>query len=138
MKKILLLLIPLIFLNINKVKSVNIPDKSIRIRIIANSNSNIDQEEKIKISMKVQSYVQELLKDTKNVNEADKIIKKNINNIDNEIKKYTDDYHLIYGKNFFPEKRYKGVIYNEGYYDSLVIKLVLLRCIKLQSKVIIK
>lgn len=123
MKKFLLLLIPLIFFNTNKVKSVNIPDKSIRIRVIANSNSKIDQEEKIKISFKVQSYVQELLSDTKNINEADKIIRKNINNINNEIKKYTDNYHLIYGKNFFPEKRYKGVIYNEGYYDSLIIKL---------------
>ena len=36
---------------------------------------------------------------------------------------FTDNYTLIYGKNFFPEKRYKGVVYNEGYYDSLVIKL---------------
>lgn len=124
MKKIIIFIIVLlIFLNMNKVKSINIPDKSIRIRVIANSNSKIDQNEKIKISIKVQDYVQGLLQNTKNIKGADKIIKNNINNINNEIKKYTDNYTLIYGKNFFPEKRYKGVVYNEGYYDSLVIKL---------------
>ena len=124
MKKIIIFIIVLlIFLNTNKVKSINIPDKSIRIRVIANSNSKIDQNEKIKISIKVQDYVQGLLQNTKNIKEADKIIKNNINNINNEIKKYIDNYKILYGKNFFPEKRYKGVVYNEGYYDSLVIKL---------------
>ena len=124
MKKIIVFLVIIsIFINMNKVKSVNIPDKSIRIRVIANSNSKIDQNEKIKISIEVQNYVQELLKNTTNIKEADKIIKNNINKRDNEIKKYTNNYTLVYGKNFFPEKRYKGIIYNEGYYDSLVIKL---------------
>lgn len=124
MKKIIVFLVIIsIFINMNKVKSVNIPDKSIRIRVIANSNSKIDQNEKIKISIEVQNYVQELLKNTTNIKEADRIIKNNINKIDNEIKKYTNNYTLVYGKNFFPEKRYKGIIYNEGYYDSLVIKL---------------
>jgi stage II sporulation protein R len=28
-----------------------------------------------------------------------------------------------YGLNYFPKKEYKGVIYNEGYYESLVIKI---------------
>lgn len=124
MKKIIFLLpILLIFVNMNKVKSVNIPSKSIRIRVIANSNSKIDQEEKIKLSINIEKYVQELLKNTISVKEADKIIKENITNINNEIKKYTNDYKLMYGKNFFPEKRYKGVIYKEGYYDSIVIKI---------------
>ena len=114
MKKIIVFLVIIsIFINMNKVKTVNIPDKSIRIRVIANSNSKIDQNEKIKISIEVQNYVQELLKNTTNIKEADRIIKNNINKIDNEIKKYTNNYTLLYGKNFFPEKRYKGIIYNE-------------------------
>ena len=30
---------------------------------------------------------------------------------------------MNYGINYFPEKKYKGVIYEEGYYESLVITL---------------
>ena len=36
---------------------------------------------------------------------------------------YTNDYNIKYGLNYFPEKKYKNVIYPEGNYESLVITL---------------
>ena len=30
---------------------------------------------------------------------------------------------IHYGLNYFPKKEYKGVIYEEGYYESLVVTL---------------
>ena len=32
-------------------------------------------------------------------------------------------FHINYGKNYFPEKEYKDVIYEEGEYESLAITL---------------
>ena len=36
---------------------------------------------------------------------------------------YENDYKLTFGNAFFPEKKYKGVIYEKGYYDTLLITL---------------
>ena len=61
--------------------------------------------------------------------EARKIIKDNINELDSNVKKvlekekYNKNYTISYGQNYFPEKEYKGVKYKEGYYESLVITL---------------
>ena len=33
------------------------------------------------------------------------------------------DYEINYGVNYFPEKEYKGITYEEGNYESIVIKL---------------
>ena len=32
-------------------------------------------------------------------------------------------YNISFGENYFPSKTYKGVKYNEGYYESLVIAI---------------
>ena len=32
-------------------------------------------------------------------------------------------YDINFGYNYFPEKEYKGVKYNEGYYESLLVTL---------------
>ena len=49
-------------------------------------------------------------------------IEKDINNIfiDNN---YKLPYNVNYGSNYFPEKNYKGITYEEGYYESLVISI---------------
>ena len=36
---------------------------------------------------------------------------------------YNDKFSINYGSNYFPEKEYKGVKYESGNYESLVIKL---------------
>lgn len=128
MKKIIIILIP-ILLFIVKVNANKIPNDAIRIRVVANSDSEYDQQIKYKVSDYLKSEMYMLLKDTKTKEEADKIIKKNINKIDNNIytilkkENYNLGYTINYGKNYFPEKKYKGMIYEEGYYDSLLVTL---------------
>ena len=36
---------------------------------------------------------------------------------------YNIPYDINYGNNYFPEKKYKGVTYKEGNYESLVVTL---------------
>ena len=58
-----------------------------------------------------------------------KYINKNMNQfteiVDNTLKKnnYSTSFNINYGKNYFPKKVYKNVIYEEGEYESLVITL---------------
>ena len=108
---------------------VEIPDNAIRIRVIGNSDSEYDQEKKQKIRKNVQLYMQELLKDAKNTEEARNIINDNLKNLNKELDNYLTqinydkDYTINFGLNYFPEKEYKGIKYKEGLYESLLITL---------------
>ena len=33
------------------------------------------------------------------------------------------NFKVKYGMNYFPQKEYKGITYNEGYYESLVVEI---------------
>ncbi len=133
MKKTLILIIFIIIFYIaaaNIVKgAVTIPDNAIRIRIVPNSNTDEDQNIKKKVQKDIQKTMYDLLKNAENSAEADTIIKANLPKINNEVKEvlskeqYNLNYNINYGYNYFPEKNYKGVTYNEGYYKSLLITL---------------
>ena len=108
---------------------IEIPEDSIRIRVIANSNSEYDQEKKQELRKEVQLYMQNLLKDAKTSEEARNIINNNLTNIDKNINEYlhylnyNTTYNINFGLNYFPEKEYKGIKYKEGLYESLLITL---------------
>lgn len=132
MKKIIFVIIFIfIFLisgNIGEAKVI-IPDEAIRLRVIPNSDSEYDQQIKTKVKTKLQSDVLTLLKDTDDIKTARKIIDDNLLTIDQKINKLLENenyelgYDINYGYNYFPKKVYKGVTYEEGYYESLVITL---------------
>jgi stage II sporulation protein R len=117
------------FISNSNVGAVKIPDEAIRIRVIANSNTKYDQEMKLKVSGSIQSKIYDLLKDTNSVEEARTIIKNNLNQLDNDVKltllknNYNIPYKLEFGQNYFPKKEFKGVRYDEGYYESLLVSL---------------
>lgn len=123
MKKILIIILILIAIgsfNFNK------SDDLIRIRIIANSNSEYDQKIKQNVSKNVKEKLYELLKEEKSVENARKIIKRNISSIEtivNDNLEANYGYEINYGMNYFPQKEYKGKVYKEGNYESLLIKL---------------
>lgn len=125
MKKIIyiVLIIIAMCLWITKEKNILIPDESIRFRIIANSNDNIDQGTKMLIKRDLEKNVFPLVEDSKSIEETRKIIKDNEQVIKNTIDKYNVPYSINYGQNYFPEKNYKGITYNEGTYESLVVTL---------------
>ena len=104
-------------------QSIKIPDDAIRIRVIANSNSDADQELKQTVRQDIEQYLYEKLDKANNVKEADAIISYNIPKINNIVNKYTNDYNVNYGMNYFPSKEYKGIKYDAGEYQSLVVTL---------------
>jgi stage II sporulation protein R len=114
---------------VGHVSSLVIPEDALRIRIIANSNSEYDQEIKTILKEKIQYEMYNLLKDSKGIEEARKIINANLSSIDMEVSNTLKDlnydlgYEINYGLNYFPSKEYKGTTYEDGYYESLVITL---------------
>ena len=133
MKKIIILIsLFLSFLVINKNVSANtilIPDEAIRLRVIANSNSTYDQEIKMDVSFQVQNEIYNLLKDKSNIDDARTTIKNNIPKLENAVEKilkernYLSTFKVNYGYNYFPEKEYKGVKYESGDYESVLVTL---------------
>lgn len=102
-----------------------IPNESIRVRIIANSNSEEDQKIKSKVKDNVENNLYDLLKDVNNIEEARSIINDNISLINNDINNIlkSDNFNINYGYNYFPQKEYKGIKYESGMYESLVVTL---------------
>lgn len=131
MKKIILvitLLVIIIFYGNIKQDEVIIPEESIRFRIIPNSNSVEDIAMKEKVKEKINREIN-LLQDTNNINDARKSLLKNKKNIEiaiNEtfdLNNYDESFEVKYGNNYFPEKKYKGVTYQSGNYESLVVEI---------------
>ena len=100
-----------------------IPSDAIRVRIIANSNSILDLSKKEELKNKIKNDLYHIVKYAKSSNEANDNIKSNINSINQIVSKYTSDFKINYGLNYFPEKEFKGVKYKEGYYESVVVTL---------------
>ena len=131
MKKLILviLLVLGIYFTIGHVSSLVIPPDALRIRVIANSDSDYDQQVKEIVKDNIQYKMYELLKNTKGVEEARRIINNNLTYIDEEVRltlmklNYELGYDINFGLNYFPSKEYKGITYEEGNYESLVITL---------------
>ena len=124
MKKIIVLLFALTIIYISKSEEeIIIPTNSIRYRIIANSDSTKDQMLKMNIKEKLDEEILPILSDSNSIEDSRLLIKDNLDNIKNIVSKFTDDFDVNYGKNYFPEKTYKGINYDAGNYESLVIKL---------------
>ena len=127
MKKILfivlIILFYLVFGNIAEKENI-IPSDAIRIRVLANSDKEEDQKLKQEVKTQLEKYLYNLLSSASTVREAEYLIENNLTQIKYEIEKvFTGDYTINYGMNFFPLKEYKGITYDEGYYNSLVISL---------------
>ena len=133
MKKLIIVLLTVlsIYLVYNEVKAdtIIIPDTSIRLRVIPNSNSASDQAMKKKVKEYLETNTYNLLKNTTSIEDARSVIEANLTGIESDIKnifeekEYDQTFKLKYGLNYFPEKEFKGVIYPEGYYESLVVEI---------------
>ena len=134
MKNFILILLAMIIMffvySNNKVDAeVIIPDGAIRVRVIANSNSLYDQSIKMKVKDYIEKNISTLLLSVTDIDEARDIINSNISSLNNGIdnifndNNYNMDYNVNFGNNYFPDKEYKGVIYKEGEYESLVVTI---------------
>lgn len=108
---------------------VYIPDEAIRFRVIPNSNTALDQTIKNKVRDNIQPQLYDLLKDEKSSSDARSLIQRNLASFEDTVEHTLSEngseesYELQFGTHYFPEKKYKGVIYPAGYYESLVVTL---------------
>lgn len=128
MKKILVIIGIILFLlsiNYNNKEEVFIPKDSIRFRIVSNSMNEVDLKTKQELKSYIEDYVYDIVSDAKSSEEADKYLVNNLEKIGKHINQYlnSNNYKIDYGINYFPRKVYKGVVYEEGMYKSLVITL---------------
>ena len=106
-----------------------IPDDAIRIRVIANSNSEYDQKIKNKVKDTIEYDMYNILKNTTDLEEARNLISSNLDNVEKNIDKtlqeeeYKLPFKINFGLNYFPKKEFKGITYDEGYYESVVVTL---------------
>ena len=106
-----------------KSDDIIIPSDAIRVRIIANSNNIDDLVKKKKLKEDIKNDLYNLVKDANNSMEAGVNLKNNINKIEKIVSSKISNYKIDYGMNYFPKKTYKGVVYPEGEYESLVITI---------------
>lgn len=135
MKKLILIVLTiivafLVYVNVNaEVGEIVIPEAAIRVRVIANSNSIHDQSMKMKVKAKIEESISPLLIDVDNVEEARTIISNSIEQLEEDVEvlfsdnEYNKDFRVNFGDNYFPEKDYRGVHYDEGEYESLVVTI---------------
>ena len=83
----------------------------------------------MKVSDRLQQDIYNILKNTKGIEEARKKINENLDEIDANVKEtlikenYPLDYTINFGENYFPSKEYKGIKYDAGYYESVLVTL---------------
>ncbi len=129
MKNVLLILAGIILsvmpFKEQKQNEIVIPDDSIRLRVISNSNDELDLHKKQELKSFLEDILYNLIKDVKTKDEVNEIIINNLDEINEKIANFlgNNNYKLDYGLNYFPRKVYKGVVYKEGMYDSLVVEL---------------
>lgn len=124
---LIILIIMLVYNNEKDKKTVKIPDSAIRFRILANSNSPRDQRIKEEVRDKMQKELYQLLENSKSTKQARNLIINNMDNfnslLENEMKDKEYSYTIDYGMHVFPEKTYKGITYEAGEYESLLVTL---------------
>lgn len=135
MKKLILIILTvivafLVYVNVNAdVGEIVIPEAAIRVRVIANSNSIDDQSMKMKVKAMIEKNISPLLIGVDNVSVARSIIRDNLDTLERDIEAffvnedYDKDFIINFGDNYFPEKDYRGVHYDEGEYESLVVTI---------------
>ena len=128
---LIILTIVTIYVVYNNVKAeeIVIPNTAIRLRVIPNSNNLLDQEMKAKVKEYLETNLYKDFANVNNIEEARTMINNNIPKIEEDItsvfneNNYDMNFKVKYGNNYFPKKEYKGITYEEGYYESLVVEI---------------
>lgn len=130
MKKLVIVLaIITAILVINKEEKITIPKEAIRFRVIANSNSEEDQSVKKKVVNNLNKEIRKLTTLNTSLQSSRKNIKQELPSFSKVVEETLQEqqpnqtFTIDYGMNYFPEKEYKGIVYEEGEYESLIITL---------------
>ncbi len=113
----------------NQENNVVIPKEAIRFRVIANSDKTQDQKLKKQVATSLRKDLSTLLRPGIRLEEARSTLKGKLPELERTIQttieqeKETSTYQIDYGNHYFPEKSYRGVVYEAGMYESLVVTL---------------
>jgi len=107
-----------------------IPDEAIRLRILANSDSERDQQIKRHVRDDVNEYIEELVKDIADIEEARALMDKNVPEIERIVKnaleeqKINQPFTVEYDSDVaFPMKVYDNYVYPAGEYEAILISI---------------
>lgn len=130
MKKLTIIVALIIMLLcLNKQTTITIPKEAIRFRVIASSNTKEDQFIKHEIVKNLHNNIKKIEFIPRDVTSSRQAIKNSIPEfgqvVEDTLKKLhvEQPYSINYGMNYFPQKEYKGIKYEAGEYESLVITL---------------
>lgn len=119
MKKLIIVLFFLTVFNI----FINEKNSIVRFRVIPNSNSVQDIFMKEKVLDEAQKYISNIEDlDRSQINDLTKTLSLEIDSLFKEYS-YDKSFSVKYKDNYFPQKEYNGITYDEGYYESLVIEI---------------
>ena len=105
----------------------DISSSVVRFHVIANSDTDVDQSLKLKVRDEIIYYLEPVLKNADNVEETKRLIKNNIDKIEEEAQKIVKKYGYTYsvtaafGNFDFPAKAYENAQFPKGKYDALKI-----------------
>jgi len=130
MKKIIpiIIIVTLIF-SVKNENAITIPTEALRFRVIANSNSRADEEIKTRVKEDLEKELYTYLNGVESVGEARDILKDKLLFMENRVattlrnNKVKYGHSIDLGLNQFPHKEFRGIIYEEGEYESLVVRL---------------
>lgn len=130
MRKLTIVIAIIIIIScITKQEMLIMPKEAIRFRVVANSNSPKDQEVKKHVVNNLNKNITKLQLVPRDISISRESIKNSIPLFKQEVEttlnqlNASSEYTINYGMNYFPEKEYKGIKYEEGEYESLVITL---------------
>lgn len=107
--------------------SKNYKEKLIRFHVLANSDTDEDQALKLKVRDEIIAYLQPKLKKSKNIEESEKIIRKEFNNLNKISRKVIIENGYDYGVSVnitysdFPTKQYSNMVLPAGQYKALKV-----------------
>lgn len=112
-----------------KEEVVLIPKDAIRFRVIASSNKEEDQSIKKKVATSLQKELKNTMLTATSLEKSRKNLQTKLPEFKEKIEETlnknnnSSTFKIDYGNHYFPEKKYKGVVYEEGIYESLVVTL---------------
>lgn len=107
----------------------NVPEESIRLRILANSDSPQDQQIKRIIRDRVIAYVSQWAQDARDVNDARSVIRSHLPELQQLVRDTLDEKGFTYdsdvqlGPTEFPTKMYGTQVFPAGTYEAVLITL---------------
>jgi len=113
----------------NQSQTIEIPEESMRLRILANSDSVQDQWLKREVRDQVVSQLNEWVQEMKTLEEAREHVKLSLPELEEIVGKtikdrgFTYEFSVEYGQIEFPSKLYGNKLYPAGEYEGLLIKI---------------